>query len=82
MNRNPSKKVKRVIREYASQLYEADLHKALEALAAKFDEWKNGAIDSFDLEEAIHRFHNGAARELYKQYTITPSSTSSWRMPL
>ena len=68
MNHNTPKKIKRVIREYAGQLYEADLRQELEALSTKFDEWQHGAIDSFDLQEAIHRFHNGAARELYKQY--------------
>jgi len=68
MNHTASKKVKHAIREYAGQLYEADLHKELETLSAKFDEWRNGTLDSFDLQEAIHQFHNGAARELFKHY--------------
>ena len=68
MNHNTPKKIKRAIREYASQLYEADLRKELEALSTKFAEWQAGTIDSFDLQDAIHQFHHGAARELYKQY--------------
>jgi hypothetical protein len=27
-------------------------------------------MDTWDLEGAIHQFHNGVTRELYKQYTM------------
>jgi len=60
--------IKKLLREYSSIAYEAELRHELEALATQFDEWKNGTMDSWELTEAIHQFHNGASRELYKKY--------------
>jgi hypothetical protein len=62
------RKMKKLLREYSGLAHESELRHELEALSAQFDEWKNGAMDSWELTEAIHRFHNGTARELYKQY--------------
>jgi hypothetical protein len=66
------KPIKKALREYAGIAYEAELRKELEALSAKFDEWKASKLDNFDLTEAIHKFHNGPARELYKKYNYSP----------
>lgn len=64
--------IKKPLREYSGVAYEAELRRELGALAAQFDEWKNGRMESWELTEAIHRFHNGAARELYKKYNYGP----------
>ena len=64
--------IKKLLRQYADIAYEAELQRELQALSAKFDEWKIGAMDSWDLTEAIHRFHNGASRELYKKHNYAP----------
>ncbi len=66
------KLIKKALREYADKAYEAELRKELEALSAKFDEWEAGKLDNFDLTEAIHKFHNGPARELYTKYNYSP----------
>jgi hypothetical protein len=62
------RQIKKLLREYSGIAYEIELRRELAALAAHFDEWKNGQMDSWELTDAIHDFHNGASRELYKKY--------------
>jgi hypothetical protein len=62
------KPIKRQMRELAGQAYEIELSKELDKLLEKFNAWKAGQMDAFELEEHIHRFHNGTARELYNRY--------------
>jgi hypothetical protein len=50
---------------------------ALEDLAAKFDTWKAGRISSADLDAAIHRHHDGIAREIWRRF-----STNDAKVPL
>jgi hypothetical protein len=66
---NLPKKIKRQIRELEGIAYERQLESELRKLAAHFDAWKANQIDPWELTELIHKFHNGPARELYKQYT-------------
>lgn len=63
-----SKRLRRLLREYAGKAHEAELREALEPLAEAFKRWERGEIDSFDLKELIHRFHQGPAREIYLYY--------------
>ena len=35
-----------------------------------FKLWQDNQINVWDLEQAVHNFHKGAARELYKHYTM------------
>jgi len=70
--KNIPPKVKEALREYADQAYDLELAQELESLSAKFNEWKVGKLDSHDLTEAIHKFHDGPARELYKKYNYSP----------
>ena len=62
------KPIKRKIRELAGQVYEKDLAGELTKLAEHFEAWKRGEIDSFDLSDLIHKFHQGPARELFSRY--------------
>lgn len=64
----PSKRVKRQIRELAAKVEEMELRDALQPLAAAFKQWEAGDVDSFDLKDRIHRFHQGPAREIYVRF--------------
>ena len=49
--------------------YERELRKALLDLHDEFHDWLKDRTDAFELSDAIHAFHDGAARELYVFYT-------------
>jgi hypothetical protein len=59
------KRMKRMLRDYAGKAHEAELRQALAPLADAFKRWEGGALDSFDLKDLIHHFHQGPAREIY-----------------
>ncbi len=61
-------RIKKALRRYAEQAYEAEMGQALGELSAKFEAWKTGALTSAGLTESIHRFHDGPAVELDKKY--------------
>jgi len=63
-----TKKQRKHIRELASVSYERELAAALDKLLTAFQKWKQGGMSLFDLNEEIHQYHNGTARDLYKQY--------------
>ncbi len=63
-----SKKVKRELRRLRDQAWEAELATALGELEAKFTEWRDGKIGAFELNEHVHRFHQGSSREVYNRY--------------
>jgi hypothetical protein len=63
-----SKSVARYIRQYARAAHEEELRRALQPLAAKFDEWRASSLSSDELSDAIHVFHDGPSRELFKFY--------------
>jgi hypothetical protein len=62
------KRLKRLLREYAGKAHEAELREALAPIAEAFKRWERGEIDSFDLKDLIHQFHQGPAREIYLRY--------------
>ena len=39
--------------------------------SARFDRWDRGEIDSFELNELVHRFHQDTARDIWKRYAMT-----------
>ena len=53
------KRVKRLLREYASAAHEEELRRALLPLAEAFKRWEHGDLDSGELSDLIHRFHQG-----------------------
>ena len=65
----PSKRVKQLLREYASRAHEEELRRALVELSGAFDEWKAGKISSEGLSARIHEFHDGTARDIFNSYT-------------
>lgn len=63
------KHIKRALRQLANRAYEIELGRELATLRNDFDRWQRGDITAFDVSEAIHRFHEGPARDLYMAYT-------------
>lgn len=69
------KPIKRLIREYAAQAYEAELGQALGELEQQFSAWRDGEISAFELSDHIHTFHQGLARELWERYNARIDDT-------
>ena len=65
---------RKAIRDAASVAYERELAAELEEVAQAFIEWKAGRLNAFDVSEAIHEFHQGASRELFKRYEAGSTS--------
>jgi hypothetical protein len=63
------KAIKRAMRSLAGLAHEAELRRALDEVYADFQEWKSGRIDSFELADRIHKFHDGPNRDVYLRYT-------------
>ena len=62
------KKTKRLVREWAGVAHDRDLRNALSELRAHFDRWERGEIDSFELNDLVHRYHEGPSRDIWKRY--------------
>ena len=60
---------KRALRQLADRAYEIELNRELKNLQTEFERWQRAEISAFDVSEAIHRFHQGPARELFVTYT-------------
>jgi len=76
------KRIKRLVREWAGVAHDRDLRDALSELRARFDRWDRGEIDSFELNNLIHRFHQDTARQIWKRYATThlePAVPQRWR---
>ena len=65
------KRIKRLVREWAAVAHERDLRKALSELRIAFDRWERGELDSFELNDLIHRFHQDTSRDIWKRYATT-----------
>ena len=64
------------LRRLASIAYDRELGRELTRLEASFAEWHAGRLDSHDVSQAIHEFHDGVARNLWALYThADPQST-------
>lgn len=67
----PPKKIRRLLREQLDRAYEEELRRALEPLHEAFGRWKKEELGSFELNELIHRFHQGPSRQLFSRYNGT-----------
>lgn len=63
-----SKKQRRELRNLQGLAWERELGNALGELREDFRVWENGEISPFELNDRIHRFHNGRSRELFNTY--------------
>jgi hypothetical protein len=68
MDKNLTKAQRRQLRELGGIAYERDLSAHLAALESEFKRWRTQEIDAFELSDAVHRFHQGPARDLFSTY--------------
>ena len=71
-----SKNIKRLLREYIVKAYDRELHRELVKLDLSFAQWRDGKIDSDELNYRIHQYHSGASRDLYKKYNNAYDDTN------
>lgn len=70
-----SKAENRQLRELSGVAHEAEAREMIGRLDASFTEWRERRIDSFDLLELIHRFHQDDARDLWSTHQyMTPAT--------
>ncbi len=67
--RDYPKAIKRLIRQWAAIAHEREMRVHLEQLAASFARWQAGEVETWDLTDAIHQFHQGPNRDLFNRYT-------------
>ena len=60
---------KKKVRRLAGIAWERELRNELRRIAAAIDEMENGSLSPFDVNDRIHKFHNGASRDLCKRYS-------------
>ena len=65
---NTPKRIKRLVREWAAVAHERELGHALLQHRVQFDRWQQGEISGFELNEQVHRFHQGASRDIWKRH--------------
>ena len=59
---------RKILRELADEVYEAEARQVLADLAASFAEWRRRKRPSSDLLADIHAFHQHDSRELWATY--------------
>jgi hypothetical protein len=70
MMKSLSKPVRKTLRHWTAIAYERELSIELRKLSEFFDQFKSGKNSPFEVSEAIHKFHDGIARELYGTYVL------------
>lgn len=65
------KRIKHLLCEYAAAAHEEELRRALLPVAEAFKRWEGEELDSGELSEIIHKFHQGPARDLWVRYNTT-----------
>jgi hypothetical protein len=68
-----TKRQMKELRTLAGEAYRRELDGALREVASAFAEWEAGQLDGFTLSDRIHEFHNGIARDLWRNYTYVPT---------
>jgi len=63
-----TKSIRKKLSQLASIAYERELDQELEKLGQRFDNWRNRKIDGFELNDLIHKFHQGTSRDVWKTY--------------
>ena len=62
------KKVKRTLRQLAAEAHQEELRCALKPLSSAFQRWERGELESNELTNLIHEFHQGPSRDLWGRY--------------
>jgi hypothetical protein len=66
--RTTSRHLKALVRQAAAMAHDRELSAALRDLRAEFDCWERGDITADQLNDGIHRFHDGMSREIWRRY--------------
>lgn len=69
--KSASKAVRKMIREWCGIAYQRELSAELGKLHDRFHQWEAGTLSPFELSDAIHKFHQGPARDLYVRYEMS-----------
>lgn len=65
-----TKRQRSQLRQLADVAHSRELTAALTDLYEEFGSWGGSESGAFDLNEAVHKFHDGISRELYKRYVL------------
>lgn len=71
-----TKAQKKKLRERAGIANERELDQEMEKLYQHFATWRSGKIDCFELGDLIHKFHQGASREIWTTYAYGDPDTA------
>lgn len=63
-----TKSQKKHLQNLAAKAHEIAMKKALNELRLQFNKWEQGEIDPWELNESIHKYHDGTARDIWKIY--------------
>jgi hypothetical protein len=66
-----TKRQRKVFRQLMELARTREQASHLRELGAKFDQWREGSITGDDLDLAIHKYHQGPARDVYLRYGPT-----------
>lgn len=71
MERKLSPSVSKQLKTMVCTAHEAALRPPLSELARHFESWQRGEINSFEMADRIHEFHQGANQAIYKRFTYS-----------
>ncbi len=74
--RKYTKSQRKKLRELAGIANERELDQEMERLYQHFENWRSGNISCFELSDLIHKFHQGASREIWKMYAYSDPDTT------
>ena len=64
----PTKQIKKLIRQYGAIAHERELSQELRDLHSEFERWQKGEISAGDLNDKIHDYHDGPSRNMWVKY--------------
>ncbi len=65
--------IRKKLKELATLVWKRELDQYIKELAKRFDEWREQKMNCFEINEYIHKFHDGPSRELWKKHRKTAS---------
>ena len=71
-----TKAQKKRLRQLRDTAYERELDHELVKLYRDFKKWRNKEIHGFELNDLIHKHHQGPSRELWKFYSYADIDTA------
>jgi hypothetical protein len=69
MSGHLTKSDKKKVRQLAGLAWERELRQELRKIGAAIEEMENDSLSPLEVNDRIHKFHNGASHDLYRQYS-------------